>query len=103
MASTTEPFVQCKQLESTVNNTVPTRCEDFWFHDGSVVLHVENTQFRVHQSLLSMHSKVFRDMFAVPQPVGQQLEEYMEGSPIVRLLDIAADWAYLLSGLYDGS
>ncbi|KAJ7018360.1 hypothetical protein C8F04DRAFT_1303474 [Mycena alexandri] len=36
----------------------------FWFDDGNVVLQAENTRFRVHWSLLCLHSSVFRGMRA---------------------------------------
>ncbi|TRM62057.1 hypothetical protein BD626DRAFT_596496, partial [Schizophyllum amplum] len=70
-----------------------TRHPTFWYHDGSIVLHVEETLFRVHQSFLSTHSEVFADMLAVPQPTG---EEELEGCHIARLHgDQAADWEKL--------
>ncbi|KAF8178877.1 hypothetical protein K438DRAFT_1769330 [Mycena galopus ATCC 62051] len=39
----------------------------FWYSDGSVVLQVETTQFRVHASILSASSAVLKDMFQVAQ------------------------------------
>lgn len=79
--------------------TQATRHPRFWYHDGSIVLHVENTLFRVHQSVISLHSEVFADMLAVPQPVG---EDQLEGCHIVRLHDdTALDWEKLLVVLYD--
>ncbi|CCM06578.1 uncharacterized protein FIBRA_08856 [Fibroporia radiculosa] len=42
--------------------------KEFWFEDGNIVLGVETTAFRVHRSLLSRSSDVFRDMFDIPQP-----------------------------------
>lgn len=41
-----------------------------WLDDGNIILHVENTQFRVHRSVLAMNSMVFQDMFGIPQPQG---------------------------------
>lgn len=77
----------------------PTRSTEFWFDDGSVVLHVETTQFRVHRSILSSYSEVFRDMFAVPQPTGSG--EIIEGCPVVQLSDMADDWNIVLKALYE--
>ncbi|KAJ7759164.1 hypothetical protein B0H16DRAFT_1370195, partial [Mycena metata] len=69
-----------------------------WYSDGSVVLQAEDTQFRVHWSLLAQHSSFFRDMQALPQPPGQPS---VEGCPIVELYDSAKDVAHLLTVLYN--
>ena len=71
-----------------------------WFDDGSVVIQAELTQFRVHRSMLSRHSSVFRDMFSVPQPPGDQ-ESAVEGCSIVHLSDSPQDWENLLTLMYD--
>ena len=90
---------------------------DLWFEDGSVVLCAENMLFRVHMSLLSLHSVCFRDMFAIARPRSQcaprlghdsqdaedgddELKEF-DGCPIVHLHDAAEDVAHLLNALYD--
>ncbi|KAL1742703.1 hypothetical protein HDZ31DRAFT_42657 [Schizophyllum fasciatum] len=76
-----------------------TRHSTFWYDDGSIVLHAENTLYRVHKSLLSLHSEVFADMLSVPQPID---EDQLEGCHIVRLHgDTAADWQKLLIILYN--
>ncbi|KAJ7187910.1 hypothetical protein C8R46DRAFT_4465 [Mycena filopes] len=41
------------------------RSNTIWHSDGSVVLQAQGTQFRVHWSLLAMHSSFFRDMQAL--------------------------------------
>ena len=71
-----------------------------WFDDGSVVIQAEQTQFRVHRSMLSRHSSVFRDMFSVPQPPGDQ-EPVIEGCSIVHVSDSCQDWDNLLTLMYD--
>jgi hypothetical protein len=76
--------------------TVLKRVDDLWFDDGSIVLQAESTQFRVHRSVLSTHSEIFRDMLAASQPV-----EEVEGCPVVRLPDSAEDWTHVLRALYD--
>lgn len=35
---------------------------NFWFDDGSIVLHVENRVFKVHRALLSRHSRFFSEV-----------------------------------------
>lgn len=37
----------------------------FWLDDGNVVLQTSTTQFRVHKSVLKMHSTFFEDMFTL--------------------------------------
>jgi len=75
-----------------------TRHPDLWFNDGSIVLSVQTTLFRVHRSILSAHCTVFADMFNIPQPADQSS---IEGCPIVHLPDSAQAFACLLKALYD--
>jgi hypothetical protein len=55
-----------------------------WFDDGNIILHAESTQFRVHRSILSASSSVFRDMFSLPQP---ENENVVDRCPVVRVSD----------------
>ncbi|KAJ6593497.1 hypothetical protein B0H19DRAFT_916562 [Mycena capillaripes] len=75
----------------------PITRSKLWHSDGSVILQVENTQFRVHWSVLALNSSFFRDMQALPQPPDQPS---VEGCPIVELSDAVADVDYLLKALY---
>lgn len=88
-------------MESPVSMTF-ARPLDLWFDDGSVVLQVESTQFRVHRSVLSSQSVIFRDMFSVPQPSvsGATVEGMIEGCPVVCLQDKSQDWTYVLQMIY---
>lgn len=74
-----------------------TRHQDFWFYDGSIVLSVRETLFRVHQTILSTHSDIFADLFTVPQPDG---EYTIEGCHVVVLHDDAKDFEDLLRAVY---
>ncbi len=79
------------------------RSEIFWFDDGSVVLQVENTQFRVHRSILASHSTVFKDLFQVPQPESDK-SDWVDGCPIVCMSgDTAEDWVHILTVMYKPS
>ncbi|KAJ6615349.1 hypothetical protein B0H10DRAFT_2191032 [Mycena sp. CBHHK59/15] len=71
---------------------------DFWFDDGTVVLQVENTLYRVYRGLLSSRSTVFRDTFSIPQPVEERVE--IEGCPVVQLHDKARDFTCFLKALH---
>ncbi|TBU54713.1 hypothetical protein BD310DRAFT_961258 [Dichomitus squalens] len=62
--------------------------EDFWFEDGNIVIIAQDIGFRLHKSILSSVSPVFRDLFSVPQP---EDAETMDGCQIVRVSDSASD------------
>lgn len=83
------------------DETPPTldlkRHEEFWLYDGSVVLAVGDTLFRVHKTVLANHSEVFADLFTVPQPLG---EDTIDGCHIVRLHDNREDFIDLLRAMY---
>lgn len=53
--------------------TAPYKRGEVWLDDGNVVLVAGGTAFRVHQSILSRNSDIFRDMFTVPQPADAEL------------------------------
>jgi hypothetical protein len=81
--------------------TQPLQRSRFWFDDGNVILQAENTQFRVHRSLLSLHSNVFKDMFSMPQPMDTATTLNVEGCPIITLSDKASDLEHVLSIFYE--
>ncbi|KAI4520192.1 hypothetical protein K525DRAFT_248791 [Schizophyllum commune Loenen D] len=75
------------------------RVQELWFDDGNIVLQAEDTQFRVHRSILAIHSNVFRGMLSLPQ-VGCD-EEKIDGCPVVFLPgDAAQDMTYLFMAIY---
>lgn len=78
------------------------RSPGLWFDDGSIVIQVEDTQFRVHRSMLSKYSVIFRDMFTVPQPPASDEEAMVEGCLVVQLQDSAHDWVIVLQAMYSG-
>jgi hypothetical protein len=61
------------------------------------VLQAGNTQFRVHWSVLALHSSVFSGMQGLPQRDDQLT---VEGCPVVELSDDPQDVEYLLKALY---
>jgi hypothetical protein len=72
-----------------------------WYPDGSVVLQACNTQFRVHWSVLSLHSSFFHGMLGLPPPPETPT---VDGCPVVELsLDSEEDVENLLRALYDPS
>ncbi|KAJ7188671.1 hypothetical protein C8R46DRAFT_1205812 [Mycena filopes] len=81
-------------------DTVPITRSELWHTDGSVVLQAENTQFRVHFSVLAMHSTFFRDLQGLPQP-SDQPDPTVDGCPVVELQDTATDVEHLLKAVYE--
>ena len=80
-----------------------TRSENFWFDDGSIILEVESTQFRIHRSILARYSTVFDDLFQVPQPESDK-SDWVDGCPIVGMSgDTTKDWEHILSFIYNPS
>ncbi len=66
-----------------------------WLHDGNVVLATDSLLFKVHKTVLSLQSSVFRDMFELPTVVGTRTDadggagmmpELYEGLPVVTLV-----------------
>ncbi|KAF5317666.1 hypothetical protein D9619_012511 [Psilocybe cf. subviscida] len=75
-----------------------SRSQEFWFDDGSIILQVEMTQFRVHRAIICANSVVFRDMHELSEPGDR---ETANGCPVVVLHgDIAVDWNNLLWYMY---
>lgn len=75
------------------------RSQNLWFHDGSIILQAQKTQFRVHRSVLCNYSKVFQDMFTVPQ---QEVSAVVDGAPLIHVIDKAIDWENVLGVIYFG-
>ncbi|KAJ7146490.1 hypothetical protein C8R44DRAFT_690952 [Mycena epipterygia] len=75
------------------------RSTDFWFDDGTIVIQVENTLYRVYRGLLASRSTVFRDTFSIPQPATEESTQ-IEGCPVVQLHDRAKDFTRFLVALH---
>ncbi|KAJ7771384.1 hypothetical protein DFH07DRAFT_734629 [Mycena maculata] len=78
------------------------RVDDLWFPRDTIVIRAEDTIFQVSSSILAARSTVFRDMVAFPQPPSEDTE-IMDGSPVVRLQDAAADVEVFLRAIFDSS
>ncbi|KAJ7610485.1 hypothetical protein FB45DRAFT_875835 [Roridomyces roridus] len=66
----------------------PTRVEDLWFSDGTLVIQAETKLFRVAGGVLAARFSAFKDMLAIPQPSDQAT---VDGCPSVSLHDSAQD------------
>ena len=92
-------------VEAVEVATPRTRDSELWFDDGNIVFVAQQTAFRVHKSLFARHSEFFRDTFSLPQPTdpgSTEAAESIEGCPIVRVHESAADMGLLLKTMYGG-
>ena len=74
---------------------------DFWHPDGSVVVQVENTKFRLHQSTLQKHSAYFATLFGGSEKNRRGGRSYLEVEvderspnvhiPVYRVAETTAD------------
>ncbi|KAH9481041.1 hypothetical protein JR316_0005560 [Psilocybe cubensis] len=97
------PPTKRKRMDDSVKNQMRSegvkRSHSLWFEDGSVILEAQKTQFRVHRSILCNYSKVFQDMFTVPQPESSAM---VDGVPLIHVIDDAVDWENVLGIIYFG-
>ena len=77
------------------------RDPQFWLRDGNIVIVAQCTAFRVHESVLSLHSNVFRDLFLMPQPLEVNEDDAaFEGTHVVRVSDTSCDLREFLRAIY---
>lgn len=103
----TSYLVNLPQLESSPVSTTTVAAsllegERAWhdtysFEDGNLVLIAKNTMFRVHSSLLTRKSKIFKSLLA-----DSRIIEHKDGLPVLRLGAAAREIADMLSVFYDG-
>lgn len=73
---------------------------NFWFDDGNIVLIANRRMsYRVHGSIMSRRSKVFGDLLCIPRP---DVQEDVEGCPVVHVSDDRMDLEAFLGLIYDG-
>ncbi|KAJ7041861.1 hypothetical protein C8F04DRAFT_1077499 [Mycena alexandri] len=77
-----------------------TRVEELWFFDGGLVVQAEQSLYRVSGGILSARSPVFKDMLSFTQPPNS---ETIDGCPVVKLHDSAADVTCFLRAIFDSS
>ncbi|KAH8112966.1 hypothetical protein DFH11DRAFT_394730 [Phellopilus nigrolimitatus] len=70
-----------------------------WYLDGSVVIHMDSTLFKVHRSTLVRKSTYFRDLFE--KELLQPDVKKLNGCPVVEVEGNAKDFAILLDAIDD--
>ena len=60
--------------------------------------------FRVHKSVLALHSSVMADMFLIVRPEsGSESDSFEDGCPVVEMVDDSGkEWEELLALIYHG-
>lgn len=82
------------------STTKALRHETHWYLDGSIVIHMQNTLFRLHRSALARKSAYFARLFE-EMGDGARLEK-ISGCPVVRVKGNPDDFAVLLDAIDDG-
>ncbi|KAJ7150718.1 hypothetical protein C8R46DRAFT_497294 [Mycena filopes] len=86
-----------------------SQTDGLWFTtDTLVILRADAQIFRVPKSILAARSPVFQGMFEFPRPAtdseaGTDGDEMMDGSPVIRLHDSAAEVESFLRAIFDSS
>ena len=60
-----------------------TQHKVYWFHDGSLVLRIQNHLFKVHRTLISRHSRFFAskiEQFSEDDVVGSNVAKIAHGA-----------------------
>ncbi|KAJ7061525.1 hypothetical protein C8F01DRAFT_1137677 [Mycena amicta] len=78
-----------------------SRVPSLWFDDGTLVIRSQKTLFKVHRSILSARSSVFRDMLAFPQ--SNSGTETFEDCLLVEMPDEPGDVLAFFLAIYDSS
>ncbi|KZT12827.1 uncharacterized protein LAESUDRAFT_17959 [Laetiporus sulphureus 93-53] len=84
-----------------VKRTIETthkRHQKFYFKDGNVIFLVEDTFYNVHRYFLERDSKLFQDLFSLPQK--QSAEGLSDDNPIRLVCTKSIDMERFLSVLY---
>ena len=81
-------------------DVLPKRDAEVWFEDGNVIVVADDTAFKVHRGVLSLHSEVFRDMFALATPDFSGYSPVVTTCPVVHLSDTANEIETLLGIMY---
>ncbi|KAJ7766151.1 hypothetical protein B0H16DRAFT_1523230 [Mycena metata] len=82
--------------------------DGLWFPADAIILRAEENIFRVPKSILGARSSVFQAIFEIPQAGSNSVEteeedEKIDGIPVVRLHDSAADVTAFLRAIFDSS
>ncbi|KAI0051503.1 hypothetical protein FA95DRAFT_1675991 [Auriscalpium vulgare] len=93
--------------DSEIHENTPLKCPDLWLNDGNIVIratHIDNSSvvlYRIHKSVLAMHSYFFRETFYDHASVLDNSSERVEGTPVLDMVgDSMEDVDAFLKTLY---
>ncbi|EKM58593.1 uncharacterized protein PHACADRAFT_253052 [Phanerochaete carnosa HHB-10118-sp] len=95
-----EEHVQDALPPEEAQPVVGERHASLWFDEGNVVLAARGKSFKLHSGVLAHHSKVFKDILSAAALAN--LQERLDGCPVLRTDDIGDVLAQLLQIIYDG-
>ena len=84
------------------------RDSKFWLDDGDIVFVAQNTAFRFHKAVMSLHSSASPNIFSnFPQHSeslvpDEAADKICDGCPVVRVPDTSYDFRELLRVIYEG-
>ncbi|KAJ6478168.1 hypothetical protein C8R47DRAFT_1219705 [Mycena vitilis] len=116
-------------MQHTPSAATLTRVASLWFEDDNLIVRAESSLFRVSKGVLAARSSVFRDILSFPVPprpsrrtasggsgmhlgdmegvegaegdAGEDEDGMIDGCPVVRLHDTAADVTVFLRAIFD--
>lgn len=110
MSSPTDSFLSTKRPRIYKNKSgdeIETyESPDLWFDDGNIIIRTvlnENrayTVYKVHKSILALHSTVFSDLFDGPQSAFGVASDQYDGLPVIELPDLPSEVNDFLKALY---
>ena len=110
MSSPTDSFLSTKRPRVHKTNSgdeIETyESPDLWFDDGNIIIRAvlnDNrayTAYKIHKSVLTLHSNVFRDLFDGPQAAFDVASDRYDGLPVIQLPDSPSEVNHFLKALY---
>ncbi|GJE89939.1 BTB/POZ domain-containing protein [Phanerochaete sordida] len=79
----------------------PEHSTDFWFDEGNVIISARQKSFKLHTSILMLHSEVFKTL--LNSAALAQLQERLDSCPVLRVDDMGTDFEDLLHIIYNGA
>lgn len=100
-ASTLRQSSKRRKPEEEPETTVKKHLS-LWFDDGNVILVAKDgaTSVRLHRSVLSLHSEIFKDILSLPSR--DEDNEMIEGCPVVHLQESPGELVLFFDLFYSG-
>ena len=110
MSSPTDSFLSAKRPrihKSKSGDDIETyESPDLWFDDGNIIIRTFLSDkkayiaWKVHKSILALHSIIFHDLFDGPQAAFDVASDRYDGVPVMDLPDSPSEMNNFLKALY---